>query len=144
MKKYVFVLGLLAMLTMSAISGSAQTKVSKSAVPAFPGILRNARYVYVMAMDGPETSADLYPEDRQAISEVETALKEWGKYIVVYNPGDADMVLRVQRRGSEDVLAVYQPNNSIYLWRVMGRGGLDHNEMPFFSEFRDAVEKVAK
>ncbi len=139
MKKLFVMLGIVAMLGVSAF---AQPRTDRAVNPPFPGILKNARYVYVMAMDGPETSADLYTEDRQAISEVQTALKEWGKYIVVYNPGEADMILRVQRRGNEDVLAVYQPGNSIYLWRVMGRGGLDHNELPFFAQMRDAVEKL--
>lgn len=143
MKRLFAMCGLAAMLALVAASGFAQSKAEKSAAP-FPGIFKNARYVYVMAMDGPEFSADLYPEDREAISEVQNAIREWGKYIVVYEPGQADMIIRVQRRGTEDVLAVYQPNNSIYLWRVMGRGGLDRNELPFFAQMRTAVEKLDK
>jgi hypothetical protein len=111
----------------------------------FPGTLKNARYVYVTAYDGPEFSHNLLPEDRQAIAAVQEAIQKWGKYIVVYEPGTADMILAVERRGSEDVLAVYDAKSgpdSQYLWRVMGRGGLDKNEMPLFRKFQEAVEKL--
>ena len=59
----------------------------------------------------------------------------------------ADMILAVQKRGSEDVLAVYDPTfnqSSTYLWRAMGRGGLDQNELPIFGYFRVAVENASK
>ena len=110
--------------------------------PAFPGIFKNAKYVYVTAYDGPEFDANVLPEDRQAISEVEGALREWGKYIVVLRPSEADMVLAVQRRGNEDVLAVYQPGNDSYRWRVMARGGLIHGELPLLQQMKVAVEKL--
>ena len=117
-----------------------------SAQPApFPGILKNVRYVYVTSYDGSQFNPNILPEDRAAISEVQDSLRSWGHYIVVQEPRFADMTLVVQRRGSEDVLAVYDTrvnDGSMYLWRVMGRGGLDKNEMPLFTEFRQSVEKM--
>ena len=110
----------------------------------FPGIFRNARYVYVTSFDGSEWNYNVLPDDRAAIGEVQDAIRSWGHLVVVQEPRNADMILVVQRRGSEDELAVFDPTsgrNSNYLWRVMGRGGLDKNEMPLFQEFRLAFEK---
>jgi len=44
------------------------------------------------------------------------------------------------------VLAVYDAHSGPsqnYLWRVMGRGGLQKSEMPLFSQFENAWEKIA-
>jgi len=108
-----------------------------------PRLVDNARFVYVTSYDGPSWSARLLPEDRQAISDVQDALIKWGKYKVVYEPGRADIILAVQRRGGEDVLAVYQVRSANPLWRGMADGGLDSLEMPLFTDFRNAVERAA-
>src|SRR5450432_513038 len=109
----------------------------------FPGVFRNARYVYVTSFDGSQWNPNILPEDRAAIGEVQDAIRSWGHFTVVQEPRDAEMILVVQRRGSEDELAVFDPTRgqySTYLWRVMGRGGLDKNEMPLFRQFRQAFE----
>src|SRR5271155_810853 len=97
-------------------------------IPTFPGTLVNARYVYITSYDGDQFNPNLFPEDRQAIGTVQDAMQKWGKFILVYEPHQADIVLMVTSRPSEDVLAVYDahgwPGNSQYLWRMMGRGGL--------------------
>jgi len=119
----------------------------QSAVQPFPRTLINARYVYVTSYDGDQFNQSILPEDRQAIGDVQDALKAWGKYVVVYEPRQADMILAVQKRGSEDVLAVYDARSgrdATYLWRAMSNGGLDKNEMPIFAELRQAVEKAGK
>lgn len=114
--------------------------------PAFPGTLINARYVYVTSYDGDQFSFNLLPEDRQAIANVQNAIRQWGRYMIVTRPQDADMILAVQSRGSEDVLAVYDAHHadSIYLWRVMGREGLQKGETPLVTQLQQAVEKVGK
>ena len=120
------------------------TSVAWAGTAPFPGVFRNARYVYVTSYDGSQWNANVLSEDRAAIGEVQDSLRNWGHFVVVQNPRDAEMILVVQRRGSEDELAVFDPalgRDSNYLWRVMGRGGLDKNEMPLFQEFRQAVEK---
>jgi len=56
----------------------------------------------------------------------------------------------VQSRPSEDVLALYDahrsdessPPSSTYLWRVMGRGGLQKAEVPLVSQFEKAWDKT--
>ena len=108
-----------------------------------PQLVANARFVYVTSYDGPSWSAKVLPEDRQAVSDVQSALRKWGKYTVVYEPEQADLILAVQRQGGEDVLAVYQSGSSNPLWRGMSHGGLDSEEMPLFTDFRKAVEQAA-
>ena len=135
MRKQAAILTLLGAMLFSVTAGAKPTP--------FPGIFRNARYVYVTSFDGSQWNPNILPEDRAAIGEVQDAIRTWGHFVVVQEPRDADMILVVQRRGSEDELAVFDPTrgrDSTYLWRVMGRGGLDKNEMPLFQEFRQAFE----
>jgi len=117
-----------------------------------PRILANARFVYVTSYDGGQFNPELLPEDRTAIARVQTAIQKWGKLIVVYRPQEADVILAVQSRPSEDVLAVYDAHASgagsepsqVYLWRVMARSGLQTSEMPLFSQFEKAWDKITK
>lgn len=116
-------------------------------VPPFPGTLINARYVYITSYDGDQFSPAVLPQDRHAIAAVQEAVEKWGKWTVVYKPEEAEIVLMVMSRPSEDVLAVYDahgwPKNE-YLWRVSGREGLQKNETPLVAQLRKAYEKAAK
>ncbi len=137
--------GLLVLIT-AAVMAVAAPSVQSNPAPAFPKVLINARYVYVTAYDGDQFNPNLLPEDRQAIASVEDAIQKWGHYILVYRPQAADMIIAVQKRGSEDVLAVYDAHSpsDMYLWRVMGRGGLDKDELPLFAKLQNAVEQASK
>jgi len=119
-----------------------------SPVPPFPKTLTNARYVYVTSYDGDEFNPNLLPEDRHAIAAVQEALQKSGRFILVYRPREADIVLMVQSRPSEDVLAVYDahgwPRNGMYLWRVMGANGLQLGEAPLVTDFLQAFERAAR
>jgi hypothetical protein len=121
------------------------SKADSQAVPQFPGTLVNARYVYVTSYDGDEFNPDLFPEDRQAILTVQDAMQKWGKFALVYQPGQADIVLMVTSRPSEDLLAVYDahgwPRNE-YLWRMMGRSGLQKGETPLVTNLEKAFEQA--
>jgi hypothetical protein len=114
--------------------------------PPFPKTLMNAKYAYVTSYDGDQFNQGLLPEDRAAISSVQDAIQKWGHYVIVYRPEDADIVLMVQSRPSEDLLAVYDgklwPEQN-YLWRVMGRGGLEQGETPLVSKLQTAVEQAS-
>ena len=85
-----------------------------------------------------------------AIGRVEDAIQKWGKLTVVYRAQDADIILMVESRPSEDVLAVYDAHSGdagsgpsqTYLWRVMGRGGLQKSEIPLFSQFEKAWDEI--
>ncbi len=116
---------------------------SADKAPAFPGILANARYVYVASYDGDQFSPNLLPEDRNAINAVQNAIQEWGKLVVVYQPSEADMIILVTSRPSEDLMAVYDAGPSgQYLWRVMGRDGLQSGETPLVAQFKKGFESV--
>ncbi len=114
-------------------------------IPPFPGTLVNARYVYVTSYDGDQFDSNLLPEDRQAIATVQDAMQKWGKFVVVYEPRQADIVLMVTSRPSEDILAVYDahgwPRNQ-YLWRMMGRSGLQQNEAPLVTNLENAFDQA--
>jgi hypothetical protein len=92
------------------------------------------------------------PDDRDAISHVQDGIQKWGKLTLVYKPQEADIILMVQSRPSEDVLAVYQAHSGdagsgqspTYLWRVMGRAGLQKGEAPLLTQFETAFAKIAK
>jgi hypothetical protein len=114
-------------------------------IPAFPGTLVNARYVYVTSYDGDEFNPNLLPEDLHAINSVQDAMQKWGKFILVYEPRQADIVLMVTSRPSEDILAVYDARGwpeSQYLWRMMGHAGLQPSETPLVTNLEKAFEKA--
>ena len=141
-------LALLVLATTLAVAAPKPPKVNAPQnVPAFPGTLVNARYVYVTSYDGDQFDPDLLPEDRQAISTVQDAMQKWGKFIVVYEPRQADIVLMVTSRPSEDILAVYDAHGwprDQYLWRMMGRSGLQQSEAPLVTNLEKAFDKATK
>jgi hypothetical protein len=138
------------LLTMSlivalAISALAAPSPTTANVPAFPGILANARYVYVASYDGDQFNPNLLPEDRAAIGAVQDAIQNWGRLTIVYEPSQADIIILVTSRPSEDVLAVYdahQGTGGNYLWRVMGRDGLASGETPLVTQFEKGFDSV--
>jgi len=138
----IFALVLLAT-TLAVAAPKAATVNAPQNVPAFPGTLVNARFIYVTGYDGDQFNPNLYPEDRQAITTVQDAIQKWGKFILVYEPRQADIVLMVMSRPSEDVLAVYEahgwPQNN-YLWRMTGRSGLQPSEAPLVTDLEKAFE----
>ena len=114
-------------------------------VPPLSKTLNNARYIYVAAYDGDQFNPNLLPDDRQAIGAVQDAIQKSGQFILVYQRSQADIVLLVQSRPSEDVLAVYDGHGlrDQYLWRVMGRNGLQQGETPLVTEFLQAFDKAS-
>lgn len=130
---------------LAAVSALAAPNRSSAKGPAFPGTLANARYVYVASYDGGQFDPNLLPEDREAIGAVQDAIQNWGKLTIVYQPSQADIIILVVSRPSEDVMAVYdahQGPNSNFLWRVMGRDGLEPGETPLVTQFEEGFESV--
>lgn len=134
------------LLTAATVVAAPNPPRGAPAEQPFPHTLRNARYVYVAAYDGDQFDPDLLSEDRDAIVAVENAIQKWGKLILVYRPDEADIILRVQSRPSEDVLAVYDARSSSaqYLWRVMGRDGLQSGETPLLTKFEKGFEAAQR
>jgi len=147
MKKHIFTVAMLslALAMWSAVAAADDTQ-------QIPRTLSNARFVYVTAYDGDQFNLYLLPEDRDAIARVQDAIEKWRKLTLVYRPQDADIILVVQSRPSEDVLALYDAHSGdwasgpsqTYLWRVMGRGGLQKGETPLITQFEKAWDKIAK
>ena len=141
---FLIVVGLI---LVGAISAWAAPNVAIAKGPAFPGTLANARYVYVASFDGDEFNPNVRPEDRQAIGAVTNAVQDWGKLMVVTKPSEADIVILVTSYPSEDVLAVYDAHQwprGNFLWRVMGRGGLQTGETPLVTQFEKGFESVSQ
>jgi hypothetical protein len=87
------------------------------------------------------------PEDRDAVGAVQDAIRNWGKLTIVYRPAEADIVILVTSRPSEDLMAVYDAHqglNGNFLWRVMGRNGLQSGETPLVTQFEKGLEGVQK
>jgi hypothetical protein len=143
---------ILAMLLLSLALTTLSAAASSGNPPQMPRTLANARFVYVAAYDGDQFDPNLLPDDRAAIGRVEDAIQKWGKLTLVYRAQDADIILMVESRPSEDVLAVYDAHSGdarsgpsqTYLWRVMGRGGLQKSEIPLFSQFEKAWDKITQ
>jgi len=142
----VAIIAVVLLATTLAVAAPKAAKVNAPQdVPAFPGTLVNARFIYVTSYDGDQFNPTLSPEDRQAISTVQDAIQKWGKFILVYEPHQADIVLMVMSRPSEDVLAVYDAHGwpqDQYLWRMTGRSGLQPSEAPLVTNLEKAFEQA--
>jgi len=134
-------------LILAGVSAMAAPNRSTTKVPPFPGTLANARYVYVASYDGDQFNPNLLSEDRNAIGAVQNAIQEWGKLTIVYRPSEADVIILVTSRPSEDLMAVYDGHQEPignFLWRVMGRNGLEYGETPLVTQFEKGFESVQK
>jgi hypothetical protein len=132
-------------LILAGVSALAVSNPSTTKVPAFPGTLANARYVYVASYDGDQFNPNLLPEDRNAIGAVQNAIQKWGKLTIVYRLSEADVIILVMSRPSEDLMAVYDGHQEPignFLWRVMGRDGLEYGETPLVTQFEKGFESV--
>ena len=130
---------------LGAVSALAAPNSSSAKVPAFPGTLANARYVYVASYDGDQFNPNLLAEDRDAIGAVQNAIQKWGKLTIVYRPSEADVIILVTSRPSEDLMAVYDAHQGPignFLWRVMGRDGLQYGETQLVTQFEKGFESV--
>ena len=88
------VISLLLAAVAVAVLAQAKPKKPKATLPA---VFNNASYVYVEAYSGDAFSPDIFPEDRQAIYDVEKALQEWGRYSITTTRDQADLVFVVRK-----------------------------------------------
>jgi len=132
-----FSLVAISLIVLAAISATALPNPSSAKVPAF---------VYVASYDGDQFDRNLFSDDREAISAVQDSIQKWGKLTLVYRPSDADIIILVTSRPSEDLLAVYDAHHSSgnFLWRVTGRDGLQSGETPLVTQFEKGFESVQK
>jgi hypothetical protein len=62
-----------------------------------PAVFNTARFVYVQAEDGDIMNPGLFPEDRDAISNVQDGVRDWKRYALTINRRDADLVFIVRK-----------------------------------------------
>src|SRR5260370_8918235 len=135
-----FSLAAVTLILLASISAAAAPKPSTAKVSGFPGTLANARYVYVASYDGDQFDQNLLPEDRNAISAVQDAIKKWDKLVIVYRPSEADIIILVASRPSEDLLPVHDPwPSGGYLWPIMGRNALPSAAIPLITHFQHVL-----
>jgi hypothetical protein len=72
---------------------TAQSK-NKHTVPA---AFNNARYIWVEAINGDEFNPRIDPDDRQAIADVEDALRHWKRYSLTASRTEADIIFIVRK-----------------------------------------------
>jgi hypothetical protein len=70
---------------------------AKPKKPEVPAVFQTAKYVYVQAEDGDVLKPSLYPEDRQAIYDVENKIRDWKRYSLTVNRDEADLVFIVRK-----------------------------------------------
>jgi len=70
---------------------------AKPKKPDVPAVFQTAKYVYVQAEDGDALRPGLYPEDRQAIYDVENKIRDWKRYAITINRDEADLVFIVRK-----------------------------------------------
>lgn len=69
-------------------------KDKKAEVPA---AFEHAQYIFVESMQGDAYRPGVFPDDRQAIYDVEDALRDWNRYKLAMHREEADIVLVVRR-----------------------------------------------
>lgn len=70
---------------------------AKNKKPNVPAVFGQAQYVYVQAVDGRQFDPNLNPDDREAIADVQDALSNWHRYVLVTDRDEADLVIVVRR-----------------------------------------------
>jgi hypothetical protein len=146
-----------------------------------PKALVNATHVAVVVLTaaGPDRTAFPTPprsngDDIRVRSDVESAVRKWGRYTITIDPKVADLIVAVRpgRRASvtvggrgrigtdgvgygpvaagevgpsRDLMEVYQgPEGSMLLWRGTEDGGFDLPDLPLVQKFKRDVEAAAK
>ena len=88
---------LLACFLASPAYGKPQDKLSV--------LFERATYVYVQAESGDINSRKLIPADRQAISDVQDAIRDWGRYKLTVDRKNAELIIVVRKGRVADVTA---------------------------------------
>jgi hypothetical protein len=63
-----------------------------------PKLVVHAKYVLVTTYEGDNlTNPRMMPDNRQAVVDVQNAIKRWGRYELAYQAKDADLILLVRK-----------------------------------------------
>jgi len=141
----------------------------KEGKSTFPTVILRAQFVKVVS----QREADLNQEpdlyDYKAVTDLEAALRKWGRYKVVYGKEEADLIFSVRRvstvpglgggpprrtstgiateiASDGDQLAVYNGHTGAggaALWRKGQKDGLAPPKMPLLKLFQEEVDAAA-
>ena len=76
---------------------SAVFAVAQSSEP-LPKLVAHARYILVTTYSGDDlTNPHVTPDDRQAVVNVQNAIKKWGRFALAYKAQDAELILLVRK-----------------------------------------------
>lgn len=81
-------------LCLVLLAAGALAKTKKSDVPT---AFNQASYVFVESEDGDIFKPGLFPEDRQAIMDIQDALRDWKRYSITTRRDQADLVFIVRK-----------------------------------------------
>jgi hypothetical protein len=84
---------LLALVLLPALTLAQNQGKKKHSVPA---VFNTARYVWVESMDGDLFTPGLLPADRNAIVDVQNALRDWGRYVLTADRSNAELIFVVR------------------------------------------------
>lgn len=91
MKLRTFAIPLVALALLPALAnGKDKKKIT-------PAVFGTARYVYVQAEDGDAYNPTILNVDRQAIANVQDALREWNRYVLTSDPANAELIFYVRK-----------------------------------------------
>jgi hypothetical protein len=121
-----------------------------------------------------DVRAEVQPEERAALQAIRARLEEWGKYVEVVRPGDAELLIAVRKgrlvslgggvrtgrpgagpigtgpgfgaelSSPDDMIEVFDARGGSLIWRGMKPNGLSGAGPPLFDSFRAEVAKAEK
>jgi hypothetical protein len=68
-----------------------------------PKVLLASRYVYVEAVDGDVSNPRVLPENRKAITNLQSALQDWNRYVITAKRREAEIIFVVCKGSSASV-----------------------------------------
>jgi hypothetical protein len=119
-----------------------------------------------------DVRAEFQPEERAALQAIRARLEEWGKYVEVVRPAEADLLIAVRKgrlvslgagvrtgrpgagpigtglgsqlSSPDDMIEVFDARGGSLIWRGMKPNGLSGAGPPLFDSFRAEVAKAEK
>ena len=163
-----------------AVGLAASLAILAPAEAGAPAQLALARYValgYDLGdgfVSDTDVRAEVQPEERAALQAIRARLEEWGKYVEVVRPGDAELLIAVRKgrlvslgggvrtgrpgagpigtgpgfgaqlSSPDDMIEVFDARGGSLIWRGMKPNGLSGAGPPLFDSFRAEVAKAEK
>jgi hypothetical protein len=93
---------ILASLLLASVAVPVLAQGNSKDKPTLSEAFKNARYVYVEALNGDSMNPDVTPGDREAIYNVRQQLRDWGRYSTTTDRDHADLIVVVHKAHSNN------------------------------------------